>query len=78
VDGRAGFPRWKLAGVYESDLCPRQTITDDSRRWLSLYPHYDKGHLFARGGLSDQPALYLDVMSLIAQTVSQARQETNG
>ena len=72
MDGRASYPRWKLAGIYDSNECPRRTLTDDSRRWLSLYPHYEKGHLFVAGALADQPHLYLDVMSVIAQAITQA------
>lgn len=75
MDGRQGFPRWRLEGIYESNVCPRRVVTDDSARWLSLYPHYEKGHLLMRGALSDQPAIFIDAMALIASTIDKARAE---
>ena len=77
VDGRAPYPRWTLDGETTNE-CPRQRVTDDSRRWLSLYPHHEKGHLFLAGGISDQPAIYLEAMTTIASAIEQARRELNG
>lgn len=70
MDGRAPYPRWKLEGIYESNLCPRRAVTDESRAWLELYGHYAKGHLWARGAVEDQPAIYLQAMQVVAATVS--------
>lgn len=32
---------------------------------MGMYRHYQAGHLWAAGGVSDQPELYLQVMGLI-------------
>lgn len=72
MDGRSPWRRWALADVYDSDLCPRQAVTDESREWLALYAHYAKGHLLRAGGVEDQPAIYLQAMRVIASAVSEA------
>lgn len=45
--------------------CPRRQVTPQVMAWLSLYPHYNAGHLFLPGGIADQPALFMAVMRLI-------------
>lgn len=73
VDGQAGFPRWKLADIYESNVCPRTVVTDDSKRWLEVWRHYEQGHLLAAHGLLQQPAIYIEAMGVITATVAEAR-----
>jgi hypothetical protein len=48
-----------------TNRCPRKAITPESRAWLALYSHYENGHLFTDGGISHQPALYLEAMTMI-------------
>jgi len=33
--------------------------------WSSLLTHYRAGHLWAGGGVSDQPQIYLDIMKTL-------------
>ena len=84
VDGDAGFYQWQFLGepIFTDDrgefqtatrICPRRLVTADSDYLLSLYSHYKAGHLLAAGGLSDQPALYLDAMRVIDIAIAKAR-----
>ena len=84
VDGDAGFYRWQFLGepVFRdesgeptgvSSICPRTMVTDDSSHLLSLFGHYKAGHLMNAGGISDQPALYMDAMRVIDGAIAQAR-----
>ena len=74
IDGQAAYERWQL-GDWKSSRCPRRAVSPESRFWLDLYSHYAKGHLYASGGVSDQPAVYLDVMALISSYVSEAQDD---
>lgn len=40
-------------------------ITPFSDQMMGLYQHYEKGVLWKLGGISDQPAIYLQAMELI-------------
>jgi hypothetical protein len=74
VDGVSPYPRWSLRGVMEgSRICPRRQTDDAARSWLTLYQHYQAGHLFAAGGIADQPALYLAAMRLIDGAVKESQ-----
>jgi hypothetical protein len=74
VDGVSPYPRWSLRGVMDnSRICPRRQTDDDARAWLPLYMHYQAGHLFSAGGVSDQPALYLAAMRLIDGAVKESQ-----
>lgn len=43
----------------------------DSSLWLRLYGNYKDGHLLNAGGISNQPAPYLEAMRLITWLVMQ-------
>lgn len=79
-DGNAGFDKWSIPGLLEpTSSCPRRTVSDRSAFFLSLYPHYQAGHLLYAGGLADQPALYMEAMSVIqAETSSIQAEDSNG
>lgn len=47
------------------DKCPFAYVTGGSREYLRLYRHYKNGYLFNGGGITDQPAHYLDAMSVL-------------
>jgi hypothetical protein len=61
----AGYPKWKIPGVLETSVCPRYVVTARSNAWVSLYGHYKNGHLLVKGGLCDQPNVYLEAMQVI-------------
>jgi hypothetical protein len=76
VDGEQTFPKWEVKGEpifpdgeggYTSATrsCPRRLVTADSLHLLSLYRHYKAGHLYAAGGIENQPALFLTAMLTI-------------
>jgi hypothetical protein len=71
VDGVSPIPRWTLEGVMaDSYICPRKQIEGENvGPWLDLYSHYAAGHLYEAGGVSDQPAIYMQVMRLIQGAV---------
>lgn len=70
MDGQANVERWEIKGVFKSRTCPRRLVTAESEMWLSLYPHYRAGHLYRDGGVSQQPALYLEAMRHIDYEVN--------
>lgn len=73
-DGVNPYPQWTLEGVFESTSeCPRRMVTDDIWPWLRLYSFYESGHLYRRGGIEDQPAIYLAVMRLIDGALRELR-----
>jgi len=39
-------------------------VTQESMFYFKLHKHYLKGNLWAAGGVSDQPAVYLQIMEL--------------
>jgi len=42
---------------------------------LRLYNHYKAGYLWAEGGISDQPHVYLRVMEIINAEISKIESE---
>lgn len=58
--------RWRIPSIeFESDVCPRQTISARTTLWLDLYGHYKNGVLPVAGGLLDQPYIYYRAMTII-------------
>lgn len=55
-----------------SRQCPRREVTAADVAWISLFQHYQGGHLYRAGGVSEQPALYLTVMRMIDRVVKEA------
>jgi len=65
--------KWEVKDVFSTNRCPRRDQPDDWAFMLDLLNHYRSGHLWASGGLSDQPAAYIDTMSLIETWVNKLR-----
>jgi hypothetical protein len=55
--------------------CPRRLQTRDSVSWLQIYSTYKAGHLLVAGGILDQPAIYINTMTLIEGLVAAAREK---
>jgi hypothetical protein len=53
--------------------CPRRLIDRDTVYLWNLFRHYKAGHLYAPGGVSSQPALYLSAMQLIEGALNDDR-----
>jgi len=65
--------KWEVSGVLKTSFCPRRNSPPDWVALTRLYKHYQNGHLWDAGGLSEQPAIFLDLMSLIDQWVGKLR-----
>jgi hypothetical protein len=65
--------KWEIKGVLKTSRCPRQQTPSDFPYLASLYVHYQNHFLWGAGGISDQPAIYDEVMSLIHQWVNKLR-----
>jgi hypothetical protein len=72
VNGDAGFERWEIDGQWKSRQCPRKLITQESRDWLQIFQTYKAGFLLVSGGILDQPAVYINAMTLIDTLISKA------
>lgn len=59
---------FSIPGVLESRTCFLPMITADSNRMLRLHWHYRKGFLPYRGGIADQPNLYIEAMEILEKT----------
>jgi len=58
-----------VPGVIDSNVCLKPLVTHFSHQMIGLYLHYGKGALWKAGGISDQPALYLQAMEIIGSTL---------
>lgn len=45
--------------------CPRRAMSPWSIDMLYLYEHYENGNLLVAGGVLDQPAVYLEAMTIL-------------
>ncbi len=61
----AGFPRWSIPNVIESNICLLPMVTAQTRRLLKLHQHYSNGLMLVSGGVIDQPNFYLQAMEII-------------
>lgn len=75
MNGDAGFEKWEIPGQWKSRTCPRQLVTAESRAWLQLYSTYKAGFLLVAGGIFDQPAIYINAMTLIDSFAAEARKQ---
>jgi len=57
--------------------CIRRMITTQSRLFLNFYQHYKNGFLLCEGGLLNQPAKYVQAMSIINNEVAKLEKELN-
>lgn len=73
--GRSEIPRFRALPQEILDglgcpqglhTCPLSHIPAWWKRLSRIYSAYDKGILLERGGLNDQPAIYIDVMGMIS------------
>ena len=71
VNGVSPIPdKWEIPGVLKTSVCPRKSLPSDWVELMGLFRHYRNGFLWADGGVSNQPALYMDAMRLIDQWVN--------
>lgn len=55
----------EVPGVINSKVCLKPLIMPFSHSLIGLYLHYKKGVLWTGGGISEQPAIYLQAMEII-------------
>lgn len=56
----------RLPGYHiKQNTCFLPEYDSDSAHWLKLYSSYKDGHLLKSGGISDQPAPYIEAMRFI-------------
>ena len=56
----------------ESRTCLLPKVTQEARLMLDLYRHYKNGYLPVAGGIMDQPAVFMESMSIIDAAVIRA------
>lgn len=73
----APYEKWAVegvldepAGVFRSNTCLLPMISDRTHQLIKLHKHYKNGFLINKGGISEQPALYLDAMELLDSRIS--------
>ena len=57
------------------DHCVWEDIPNWCREFAELYGHYQEGHLYRAGGIEDQPNIYLQAMSVMANAFEKARKK---
>jgi len=67
--------RFRLPDGSTGSGCPWEACDPGALLLLSLYPHYEAGHLWARGGVAEQPAIYLEAMAVIARARHDAQEK---
>jgi hypothetical protein len=72
VGGDVGYEKWQIGEKWKSRICPRKLLTADSARWINLFSSYRAGFLLKRGGLEDQPAVYVSTMQAIHSFATEA------
>lgn len=55
--------------------CPLARVESWAVQLLELFPHYQQGFLYAEGGVTDQPYLYVWAMNVIGSEISKIEQE---
>lgn len=66
VAGVSPIPRkFEIPGVMVTQTCPRRLMIADAEEIARLYGAYKAGHLLIAGGIFDQPAAYIEVMSIV-------------
>lgn len=63
-NGPAGYNKWSVPGVIESNTCLLPMVTDESRTYLKLNKHYKNGYLPHAGGLLDQLNPFITAMEI--------------
>jgi hypothetical protein len=54
----------------QTSECPRRLIDADTFQWLRFFKAYQDGHLWCAGGISDQPAVFMQAAQLFQDTVA--------
>lgn len=49
--------------------CARRLVTPQTDYLFLLFRHYQRGHLALAGGVTDQPAPYMEAMALLDEWV---------
>lgn len=65
--GPAGYPAFEIKGVIASNTCFLPMVTAQSWNLMDLYHFYRSRHLYAAGGLRDQPNMYIEAMDLLSK-----------
>lgn len=63
--------------VQRFSQCPKFRVERGADYWISLYSHYRNGHLYAPGGIADQPAKFLEAMGLIDAELNKTDDDGN-
>lgn len=63
--GESSFHFREIEGVIKSKVCLKPLVTNWSRSMISLFHHYQSGHLANDGGILNQPHAYLHAMEII-------------
>jgi len=59
---------WAIKDLkWSSKVCPKQQVTPLSWYLLQLYQAYLDGHLPCAGGITDQPAKFMQAFAVIAE-----------
>jgi len=75
ADGENG-DSWHIEGVVEKTrTCARKLVTPQSDYFITLYHHYRRGHFALAGGVTDQPAPYLEAMQELDQWIKAANND---
>ena len=70
-----GEARYKIPGVLEpTHQCLRKMVTPFTWYLLDLHKHYMAGNLAVAGGVTDQPAIYLEAMATITEWIQHDEQ----
>lgn len=64
-DGPPPYEIEVLGQTVGTHTCPRKLVTPTSWEWIRLHNFYRRGHLPFSGGLYEQPARFVDAMSLL-------------
>ena len=60
---------------YEYELCPVNYIEIQMHNWVYLFMLFKDGKLLEPGGIGDQPAKYMDVMTFLQNIWVKAERE---
>lgn len=70
------FPKIEIDGIgYHSCLCHENFQTQSLSYYIALYDSYNKSILPCSGGLMDQPAKFLDIISLFEKLYAEQEKE---
>ncbi len=56
--------------------CPLKIITKQSWEYIKFYTFFEKGFLPNKGGILEQPAKFLDIMSIIEKFIGELNEQS--